>query len=391
MRPLLMVVGVLSVIGVLSGCSSGSTGVTDVENPGDLIRVAASDDLVYAGWHDPNDQYGGSDHGVGLAFGWGYVNKEYDTAEVVTNAHVNNQIHIVYQNGTSWSCGGTIDVGDDVDGHDSIDGDQIAIVGITGFRSTSAGTHTPSRMLVTFGDLSQNAQAYVAVYRGVDTATRWSYMGTWDLYADGYYSPNYSDLDIAPDGQYLVVATEETNYFVANIWDVTPTGTTIAGFIGSHKAEIDVLSKNDYYGGGVEVEMGANYHNAYDHNIVCSIPGAGTIKTYSQTNDTTWASSATKTDRSSPAILITNEGYQDHLFIWDEGDYWAEYYLLSSTAAFGSRLDTFGAFGLKTVGGGINGISYLAGDTIQTSSSAYFHLIGIQSAYDGYIEMFDNY
>ena len=387
MQRVMLFVIVVLVVGVLGGCSSESPQVPANQDDGGYIRKAESDNLTFK-WHDASDGV----ETCGIRTGWAYINKYTNAAELVTNTHDNSEIHIFYENSNTWSSGGTIDVGADVEDDANYDilGDWVYVFGVTGFRSTTANDHTPSRMLVTFGDVENASRAYVAVYKGLNSATRWDYWGTWDLEAEANYDPNYIDLDIAPDGEYIVVATLDGSNYRARIWNSSPGGNSVANFVGSHVATITPLSTLDYYGGGVCVEMGAYNHNATDHNFVYSVPGNCTIYSYRQDNATTWTYVASKTV-SAPAMVICNENYHDHLLFWDEQDYTGVYLQLGSGATFGSELDTFGAWGNKSASGGVNGIGWITGDVSEPTSGTYYIEAGIQSAYDAYVEIFGNY
>jgi hypothetical protein len=150
-----------------------------------------------------------------------------------------------------------------------------------------------------------------------------------------------------------------------------------------------VKANNDFYGGNVSVEMGAHYHNANDHNFLYSIPGECKIRSYRQDTASTWTCVASL-NLSAPAMCISNDSYNDHLFLWDEDSYCGRYYKVWGGGGFSGCLDTFAQFGCISYGGGVNGIGWISGDVLHSSASSYDILVGIQSAYDAYVEMFCN-
>jgi hypothetical protein len=377
--------GVVVVLVVLVyGCSNGG-GRQDVASPEYSIeRESAS--TSYTVIHDFHDWNDGTDT-VGTGDGWGYGNPYYGKTELAALDAVDvTKVFIFSEEDDYWGDGGYLDIKSDI-ALDVTWEDSLVAVKVCGFESQTAGHHTDARMFVMVADTSDSWHSYVVVYKGLDSSTRWDYWYYYDV--GSTITGTILDFDVAPDGQFWIVAYYNSGYFKAKIWDSWPAHGTFSTFIGSSTWDNNVRQNSGPYGVVAKVAMGAYNFNTYDHNFAYSIPGAEEVKVYYQgANNSTWTNSTTLGFSSWDLDIACDGGY-DNLFLWSQEIQQAKWYTINGSGTATSRA-TFASYDGILTNGGINGLAWISAGCVNSGGDDYVEIM-LQSFTDHWVEVFKNF
>jgi len=393
MKGLLGVLVLGMVVVLFWGCSSnGSSTPGEPDYSANITRQGETNYDISWQWNDADD----GTYTVSDLCAWTYYDEYGDVTELAAPAMNDSGIvRFFKESSDTWASKGYVDVDSDTDGTDDND---VAVVKITGFQSNDGSHHTAARLLVFYLDHNDLSQ-YIAVYKGVDTTgstTPWEYWddddNPWEL--GGKYDGTLAmDLDIAPDGQYMILAYYYNSGFRAAIWDTSPGEDTIFDFFsgaypdGDDSDWISLIETNNGYGTHASVAMGAYGFGANDHSFAYAIPGRGYIELWQQGTGLSWTYQQ-GLGFTGP-VDIACDGSEDHLFTWNEEAYNCKYYTLSSTAIPYNR-DTFGTFGYTGTQGGINGFAWLTAGCVRLSGNDYIEVF-IDSCTDHQVEAFANF
>lgn len=384
MRRFVTVLLLVVVVGFLGGCSSRNNSAPGVPEVGDDVgrEAQATSYDIRDRFHD----WGDNTASLSKLDGWTYYNTYYDRTEIACPSMSDKgKVNIFREYSGSWIYDTSLDVDADTGGSS----DDCAVVKVTGCQSNDEGSHALARLLVVwFNDQGQ----YITVYRGTNNSSIWTDSPDvdWDV-GEVYDGSTLLDVDLAPDGEFLIIAYYYNSDFNAQIWDTYKYGGSASAFFGDVGDEKwdNKIADNNCYGVHAQVAMGAYNFNANDHSFAYSIPGYGRVYLYQQgANNETWTYRTYLGFASWDVDIACDDG-TDYLFCWSQEPQQAKFYTLSSSA-WPTNQDTFSGFGLYSSSGGINGLAWIAAGCQEMYGDDYIEIF-LQCSIDGWVEGFGNF
>ncbi len=206
----------------------------------------------------------------------------------------------------------------------------------------------------------------------------------------------FLDVDIAPDGEFLVVSYYDSPYFMAKVYDMDATDDDFVDFFESTSPvdTITVVQNTNYYARKASVAMGAK-DDLY-HSIAYSVPALRTVYFYRQIAGPDWVDTYGEgptaipvLEFTAPVVDIDCDDGLDHLVVYSEGGLVCKWYTLSMNAVSTWKAN-FTFHGNSGPDGAINGFSWVTVGVEEYAGED--HVVAIaMGKFDHYTEAFYNW